>query len=291
MAKFTQFILSLSLGLAVITQSVIASSDADGANNKDASQPLTVAVASNFKYTLEHIIASSDYWSTQNIRLVTGSSGMLYAQIMNGAPFDVFLSADSQRPKDLVNAGLAKSANVYAIGRLVLWPVPLSLSAAASAGTEAERSQYLQASLMAYLSSFEGKLAIANPTLAPFGKAALEVIQSLTALNDLSEHFSDHLSDQLVTGSNVNQAFQFVDSGNAQVGIIAESLLIQARQLLGKDKYNNYMLIPRSLYSNIEQSIVALKPYALNAQRDAFVGFLLSAQTQALLLQYGYEKP
>lgn len=287
MAKFTQFILSLSLGLAVITQSVIASSDAAGANNKDASQPLTVAVASNFKYTLEHIIASSDYWSKQNIRLVTGSSGMLYAQIMNGAPFDVFLSADSQRPKDLVNAGLAKSANVYAIGRLVLWPVPLSLSAAVSAGTEAERSQYLQASLMAYLSSFEGKLAIANPTLAPFGKAALEVIESLTSLNDLS----DHLSEQLVTGSNVNQAFQFVDSGNAQVGIIAESLLIQASQLLGKDKYNNYMLIPRSLYSNIAQSIVALKPYAINAQRDAFVAFLLSAQTQALLLQYGYEKP
>lgn len=283
MAKFTQFILSLSLGLAVITQSVIASSDAAGANNKDASQPLTVAVASNFKYTLEHIIASSDYWSKQNIRLVTGSSGMLYAQIMNGAPFDVFLSADSQRPKDLVNAGLAKSANVYAIGRLVLWPVPLSLSATVSAGTEAEHSQYLQASLMAYLSSFEGKLAIANPTLAPFGKAALEVIESLTSLNDLSE--------QLVTGSNVNQAFQFVDSGNAQVGIIAESLLIQASQLLGKDKYNNYMLIPRSLYSNIAQSIVALKPYAINAQRDAFVAFLLSAQTQALLLQYGYEKP
>jgi molybdate transport system substrate-binding protein len=276
MGKIYQAIFSFFFVSILVAQTVKANSYISEVEDIDARGPLTVAVASNFKYTLEQIIASSDYWSKKNIRLVTGSSGVLYAQITKGAPFDVFLSADTQRPNNLVQAGLGKNAKVYAIGRLVLWPVP-------KANMNVEDPQNLQASYLTHLIDFEGKLAIANPQLAPFGKAALEVIESIPDL--------DYLTHQLVKGTNINQAFQFVDSGNAQAGIIAESLLIQASQLLGTAKYKDYILIPRSQHSTIEQSIVVLNPNDLHPQSESFLNFLLSEHTQKLLPQYGYDRP
>lgn len=238
--------------------------------------PLTIAVASNFKYALEQLIALSPYWSHQDIRLVTGSSGVLYAQILKGAPFDVFLSADTERPSRLVQSGYANKAAVYAIGRLVLW-----------SGLEMPNKPKVevneQLSYRTYLTNFEGKLAIADPRLAPFGKAALEVIES-------SPEFM-HLKNQLVKGTNVNQAFQFVDSSNAQAGLIAQSLLIQARELLGAEKYHHYMDIPPTQYSRIEQAIVALKTNRSHSKSEAFVEFMLSLSTQAKLAQLGYDRP
>jgi molybdate transport system substrate-binding protein len=265
MGTIFQAIFSFIFALILVAPTVNANSQISDTKNIAASGPLTVAVASNFKYT-----------SKQNVRLVTGSSGVLYAQIMKGAPFDVFLSADTQRPNNLVRAGLGKNVNVYAIGRLVLWPVSIS-------STNVEDPQHLQASYLTHLNNFEGKLAIANPQLAPFGKAALEVIENVPAL--------EYLTHQLVKGTNINQAFQFVDSGNAQAGMIAESLLIQASQLLGTEKYNDYILIPRSQYTTIEQSIVVLNPSTLHPKSELFVNFLLNEHSQNILSKYGYDRP
>jgi molybdate transport system substrate-binding protein len=276
MGKIFKALVNLLFALTALVHTVNANAYKHDTEDTAVNRPLTVAVASNFKYTLEQIIASSDYWSTQNVRLVTGSSGMLYAQIMKGAPFDVFLSADTLRPNRLVQAGLGKNAQVYALGRLVLWPLLPS-------GISVDDAQNLRRGFLANLTNFKGKLAIANPQLAPFGKAALEAIKSAPALH--------YLTDQLVKGTNINQAFQFVDSGNAQAGILAESLLIQAGQLLGTDKYDDYVLIPKPHYNAIEQSIVVLKRSSLHPQSELFMRFLLSEKTQKLLPQYGYDRP
>jgi molybdenum ABC transporter molybdate-binding protein len=238
--------------------------------------PLTIAVASNFKYTLEQLIARSPFWSTQDVRIVTGSSGVLYAQILKGAPFDVFLSADTERPNKLVQTGLGHHAQVYAIGRLALWT-------GHEIGVSEDAKINAKPSYLSYLSEFSGKLAVADPRVAPFGKAALEVIENEPALR--------YLKTQLVKGTNVNQAFQFVDSGNAQAGLIAESLLIQARAVLGSVKYEHYMLIPRTQYTRIEQAIISLKSENTHSQSDAFVRFILSPETQTLLTEYGYDRP
>lgn len=243
------------------------------ANTNGLSDTMTIAVASNFRYTLEQIIANSPYWSSQNISVVTGSSGVLYAQIIKGAPFDVFLSADMQRPRMLVEKGLAQSIQIYAKGRLVLWPLMANSKVVDSA-----QPRYLQ-----YLKQIDGKLAIADPLLAPFGIAAMEVIESDNSLANLRQ--------QLVKGSNVNQAFQFVNSGNAQAGLIAESLLIQAKQVLGSNKYQYFERIPESAYQPINQGIVVIERQSTHPEAKAFVKFMLSESSQSMLNIFGYDKP
>lgn len=264
----------LVLGQSILGNDVFANPKATA--EPDEASPLTIAVASNFAYTLEQLIARSPFWSAQELRIVTGSSGVLYAQILKGAPFDVFLSADLERPNKLVQAGLGHHAQVYAIGRLALWTGGIiDVSEHNEISTET--------SYLSYLTNFSGKLAIADPRVAPFGKAALELIENEPALR--------YLQAQLVKGSNVNQAFQFVDSSNAQAGLIAESLLIQARAVLGSVKYQNYILIPRTQYTRIEQAIISLKSENMHSQSDAFVRFILSPETQAVLTEYGYDMP
>lgn len=243
-------------------------------------RPLTIAVASNFTYTLEQLIASSDYWSKQNLRIVTGSSGTLYAQIIKGAPFDVFLSADSERPNELVKKGFSINSLPYARGQLVVWFGHTQPSYINNTDCKPTCNEQAYISL---LSNIEGKLAIANPRFAPFGKAAQQVIQNTSQLIDLNKN--------LVTGANVTQAFQFVDSGNAQAGLIAYSLLIQAKALHGHASYSNFVLIPSEAHAPILQSLTVLKPQQPHAQAKAFADFLLSNKTQKKLAKYGYLHP
>lgn len=264
----------LVFGQSILVSDVLANPKATA--ELDEGPPLTIAVASNFAYTLEQLIARSPFWSTQELRIVTGSSGVLYAQILKGAPFDVFLSADLERPNKLVQAGLGHHAQVYAIGRLALWTGGII-------DVREHNEISTETSYLSYLTNFSGKLAIADPRVAPFGKAALELIENEPALR--------YLQAQLVKGSNVNQAFQFVDSSNAQAGLIAQSLLIQASAVLGSAKYQNYILIPRTQYTLIEQAVISLKRENMHSQSDAFVRFILSPETQAVLTNYGYDMP
>lgn len=226
---------------------------------------LTIAVASNFHFPLSHLIDNSPYWSSQSIRLVVASSGTLYAQLVKGAPFDLFFSADEKRPLALVNGGFASSQQRYARGKLVLYPA-----------SDAHKKDLL-IDRQVLLS---GKLAIANPKLAPFGAAAKTFISSLKN--------SESLTKQLVFGASATQAFQFVDSGNAELGLLAESVLIQAQQNLKNSKYAQYVVIPEHLYEAINQTVVIVSASKQQAQAQKFVDYVLSSQSQQILSELGY---
>lgn len=229
------------------------------------SQPeLTIAVASNFHFPLSELIKNSDYWSAQPIRLVVGSSGTLYAQFINGAPFDLFFSADAQRPLRLEHAGLTSGRMTYAIGKLVLY-------------TGGVNPEWL---LSNNAMNISGKLAIANPDLAPFGAAAMAYIRSLSN--------SKALQHQLVLGANVTQAFQFVDSGNAQAALLAESVLINAQNNLKKPQYTHYVIIPSELYPTIVQQVVIANSSSSKVHAQRFIDFISTSKAQQQLASLGY---
>jgi molybdenum ABC transporter molybdate-binding protein len=227
--------------------------------------PLTIAVASNFQFPLSTLIEESEYWSAQNIRIVVGSSGTLYAQLSKGAPFDLFFSADSERPSHLEKMNVASGRQSYARGKLILFP--------ASNETTKDIQQNNMLNVV-------GKLAIANPKLAPFGKAAFEYIDSLAN--------ADYLKKQLVLGANATQAFQFVDSGNAKAGLLAESVLIYAQKNLQDSKYRNYFVIPSELYTPIFQQVVIANTSQHKAHAQKFIDFVVSSNSQNRLYGLGY---
>lgn len=224
-------------------------------------QQLKVAVASNFYHSLVELVAPTEF--AKQVKLSSGSTGLLYAQIRQGAPFDLFLSADSVRPKLLVEQGLAYQAKTYAIGELVLWP----------AASEPKK----------LLQTFQGKLAIANPKLAPYGKAALQVLITL----ELVQAYQT----RLVKGNNVSQAFQFVDSGNAPLALLAKSQLLQAEQKFATNKsYDNFQAIPKHWYQPIKQQMVILKQTKQLALAQKFSAWLLSDKVQQELATFGYRR-
>lgn len=259
---------------------------------KKSSRPLTVAVASNFRYTLEQVIALSEYWSSQDVRIVSASSGTLYAQIIKGAPFDVYLSADMQRPEALVKAGFGLKTHIYSIGRLVLWPAPKN-----------DNEYFDMMALIQYFNGFEGKLAIANPSTAPFGKAAFEILKTTFGTDAMQWHLvranglkanlvrANLVRANLVRANNISQAFQFVDSGNAQAGFVSQSLLLQAQDLLKDEKYWHYVHISSELYPRIEQGLLVLNGDKAHPQSKAFVDYLLSDALKQQLPNFGYDIP
>lgn len=226
---------------------------------------LTIAVASNFHFPLSTLIKQSKHWDKQTIRLVSASSGTLYAQVTKGAPFDLFFSADTIRPASLEAKSLGVSRQTYAQGKLVLWPISLSSSSESSVAESIDLS---------------GKLAIANPQLAPFGVAAKVYIETLRNAEELSK--------KLVLGASVTQAFQFVDSGNAEFGLLAESTLIQAKLMLTDNKYSHYKLIPIDAYPEINQQVVIINRSENKAFAQQFIDFVLSPASQKKLSTLGY---
>lgn len=227
--------------------------------------PVAVAVASNFSRTAEELGRQFSKSSKAEVTFSAGSSGKLYAQIENGAPFDVFLSADNERPAQLEQKGLAVAGSrfTYAYGRLVLWSVDPQLKgkdcrAALSAG------QFRH-------------LAIANPKTAPYGVAALAVLEKLGLT-------PEKLGERLVQGENISQTLQFVATGSAELGFVALSQIRGGEAPAGTCQWE----VPSDQHAPIEQQAVLLKRSEKNADAARFLHFLRSDPARKLIVEQGY---
>jgi molybdate transport system substrate-binding protein len=232
-------------------------------------QEITVAAAADMSAALPELVAAYTKKTGQTVKLSFGASGNLTNQIRNGAPFDVFFSADEQYPQQLIAEGLASKDTLYryAIGRLVLWvpnDSPLDLS---------------KLGIQALLDPSVQKISIANPTTAPYGRAAEATLR----------HFAiyDKVSSRLVLGENISQAAQFVDSGNAQAGMIALSHALAPAM---KDK-GRFWSVPLDAYPTLDQAAVMISK---SRQQDAarkFLEFMRSPEASSLLTRFGFSLP
>jgi molybdate transport system substrate-binding protein len=222
-----------------------------------------VAVAANFTGPAREIAARFKARTGHEASLSFGSSGQFYAQIANGAPFEVFLSADRERAEraEAEGLGVAGSRFTYAVGRLVLYSKTRGLVDGKGAVLKGGR--------------FE-KLAIADPKTAPYGVAALETMKALG--------LDAQLRPRLVQGTSITQAYQFVDTGAAELGFVALS------QLAGV-KGGSRWTVPANLHTPIDQQAVLLKTGANSHAARAFLTFLRGAEAKAIIRRYGYEVP
>lgn len=224
---------------------------------------ITVAVASNFSAAAREIAHQFESISGHKVILAFGSTGKHFAQIKNGAPFDVFVAADLQRPKMLEEQGIAKAGTrfTYAMGKLVLWsPDPALVD---SDGKVLGEGHFRH-------------LAIANPKLAPYGKASQQIMQARDIWRNLQA--------KIVRGENINQAFQYVKSGNADLGFIAFSQLKHP----GVELEGSFWQPSQSLYDPIEQQAVLVRDSII--ARD-FLAFLQSEKAREIIKAYGYDTP
>jgi molybdate transport system substrate-binding protein len=213
-------------------------------------------------------VAEYEKTTGNHVRLSLGSSGNFYAQIQNGAPFDIYFSADIAYPRKLEEAGLTVPGSLYpyAIGRMVLWAGKES-HLELSKGLEILREPTIK------------KIAIANPKHAPYGRAAVAAMEHAQVY--------DRIKDKLVLGENISQAAQFVESGAADVGIIALSLaLAPPMQAAGR-----YWEIPADAHTPIEQGAVILKGVKNQEHAKAFLSFVLGVEGQATMKRYGFVAP
>ena len=225
----------------------------------------TVAVAANFISPMKAIVAEFEAATSHKIDLVFGSSGKLYAQITHGAPFDVFFSADQETPARLARDKLAigDSQFTYALGALALWSADARRVDTDGKVLKTDDYQHL---------------AIANPQLAPYGRAAMEVLTTLG--------LADTVADRLVQGENIAQAYQFVASGNAELGFVALS------QVWTDDAFpvGSGWVIPATLYSPIRQDAVLLKRGRDNPAAIALIRFVNSAESRRIITSFGYSQ-
>jgi len=224
---------------------------------------IRVAVASNFRPAMQAIAKRFESRTGHKVILIFGSTGKQFAQIQHGAPFDAFFAADSQRPTQLEQDGVAVAGTrfTYAIGKLVLWsPV----------------ADYVDAAGNVLKTGDFKHLAIASPELAPYGKAAQQVLQA--------RGLWEPLASRLVRGENIVQAFQFVTSGSAELGFVAYAQIKQR----GKPLVGSYWDIPQSLYSPIEQQAVLLRDS--EPARD-FMQFIQSWEALKIIGASGYTAP
>ena len=218
-----------------------------------------VAVAANFTEAAKEIAAAFKASTGHEAVLSFGASGQFYTQITQGAPFQVFLSADASRPKQLADDGLAVDGSrfTYAIGKLVLWSKVPGL---------VKGEETLRAAAFA-------KLSICNPIAAPYGAAAVEAMKALKVY--------EALQPKLVEGATITQAYQFVETGNAELGFVALS------QLTGSQPGSRW-LVPQELYAPIRQDAVLLRSGAANEAATAFITFLKGPEARAIIEIYGY---
>jgi molybdate transport system substrate-binding protein len=222
-----------------------------------------VAVAANFAEPIKAIAAVLQKTTGHTLKISTGASGAFYTQIKNGAPFDVFLSADNERPELLEKDGLAQPGTrfTYAVGKLVLW--------SAKADRVDNQGAVLKAADL-------GKVAYANPKTAPYGAAAVQVIERLG--------LTTSLTPKLVQGESIGQTFAFVKTGNADVGFVAMSQVLEG----GRLKEGSMWVIPQASYDPIRQDAVLLKKGAGNEAALALLKLLQSPNIQDLIRSYGY---
>jgi molybdate transport system substrate-binding protein len=225
-------------------------------------EPLHVAVATNFAPTCRAIAEAFSAATQHELVISEGSTGKLFAQIENGAPFEVFLSADAARPRVLEERGhsVTGSRFVYALGRLALW---------------SPREGFVRDESVLRGDAFQ-HLAIANPELAPYGAAARDVLQRLGLW--------ERLQPKLVRGEDIGQTFHFVSTGNAELGFVALSQLTP-------DRGGSRWLVPPNLYVPIEQQAVLLMPGRYELAARAFLDFLKSDAARDLIERAGYGVP
>ena len=218
-----------------------------------------VAVASNFTETARELAQAFRNNTGHEAVLSFGASGQFYAQIKEGAPFEVFLSADDSRPKKLVddNLGIANEEFTYAVGKLVLWSRKSGLSLNEETLKKGEFS----------------KIAIANPVAAPYGAAAVEVMKALDVY--------DELLPKIVQGNSIAQTFQFVNTDNAELGFIALSQIPNRKE-------GSWWIVPGKYYKQINQDAVLLKSGAKNNAAIAFMAFLRSSVAHSIIQKSGY---
>ena len=226
-------------------------------------EQLSVAVASNFTATMRQLGAEFEKESGHNLNVSYGSSGKFYAQIIHGAPFQVFLSADQTKPEALITVGFVAPENrvTYAVGALALWS---SKSGLVDGNGEILRS-----------GSFD-KLALANPLLAPYGAAALDVLRYLS--------IEESTRRSWVKGENIAQTYQFVSTGNADLGFVALSQIMDNGEL----KSGSAWIVPPELYRAIKQDAVLLKTAKDSAAAKEFMAFLISEKAKTIIRSFGY---
>ena len=244
---------------------------------------LTVAVATNFTIPMRQLASEYTTETGVDLRLVFGSSGQLFAQIQRGAPFDVFLSADTAKPLALEEAGNIESGSrrTYALGRVALWYPDADLPKVSG---NTNLTQTLKAALLAEpLAILTEPLAIANPRLAPYGEAALEILEAISA--------DDHRPKKMVYGENIAQAFHFVASGNAEAGFVALSQLLAHKPSHSMPAdWRDVIIAPEALHAPIRQQMVVLNSSEHIEAAKQFQQWLLSSPIQQRIQTMGYAK-
>ena len=218
-----------------------------------------IAVAANFTDAAKEIASAFKAKSGHEAILSFGASGQIYTQIQQSAPYKVFLSADDERPKKLAEEGLAIQGSrfTYAIGKLVLWSKDQDLI---------KGEETLKANAFS-------KLSIANPSAAPYGAAAIEVLEALNLYGTIKT--------KIVMGNTIAQAFQFVETGNAEIGFVSLS------QITG-NKAGSRWMVPQSLYTPIRQDAILLKNGETDDASREFISFLKGPEARAIIEKYGY---
>ena len=225
---------------------------------------VSVAVAANFTAPMNAIAAEFTKDTGHIAKPAFGATGKFYAQIKNGAPFQMLLSADDETPARLVQEGLADPASrfTYAIGTLVLWSA---------------QPGYVDAQASVLKKNQFNKLALANPKLAPYGKAAVEVLTGMGLI--------DAVTPKFVQGENIAQTFQFASTGNAELGFVALSQVMKD----GKIANGSAWIVPAKLHTPIRQDAVILAAGKGNAAAEALMKYLKGDKAKAIIKSYGYE--
>ena len=231
-------------------------------------QEIRVAAAADLQFAMQDLAAQFEKRTTMKVNVTYGSSGNFFSQLQNGAPFDLFFSADIEYPRKLESTGIAEPGTLYeyADGRIVIW-------APADAPVDVARLGW-----KALLDPRVQKIAIANPEHAPYGRAAVAALRTAGIY--------EQVEGKLVYGENISQAAQFVQSGNAQAGIVAVSLAVSPGMKEGKR-----WEISANMHPPIQQAAVVLKSAQNKVGARAFLEFLKSATGRATLAKYGFTFP
>jgi molybdate transport system substrate-binding protein len=227
-------------------------------------EEIQVAVAANFTEAAKKIAADFERDTGNKVKLSFGATGAFYAQINAGAPFDVLLAADEATPRRIVDEGkgVAETRRTYAIGKLVLWSSDPALVDASGAVLKSDKFKHV---------------AVADAKLAPYGQAAQETLQHLG--------LADTLKDKLVTAGNIAQAYQFVSTGNAELGFVA---LGQVQPPDGSKPAGSLWIVPDNLYNPIRQDLVVLASSKAKATATDFAKYLSSDKARSTIKAYGY---
>jgi molybdate transport system substrate-binding protein len=259
----------LKFSCTLLAACIVLSATSGRAQEQKSAAELVVAAAADLSTALQEIGDSYERKTGVKVKLSFGASGALTQQIQNGAPFDLFFSADMDYPRQLVAAGDADGASLYqyAVGKLVLW-VP----ADSSLDVEHQGMNIL-------LDPAVKKIAIANPQHAPYGRAAAAALKHAGLY--------DRIADRLVLGENVSQAVQFVESGNAQAGFVALAHAV-APAMRGKGKYWE---VPVEFYPPLAQGAVVLSHSQHKKEAADFLEYIKTKESADLLRKYGFTLP